>query len=212
MKKLLSIIIIVALVFLVAINIFLFVQNNNLKKEIFVLNKKIEELQQPKPVTGKIPDGWKEYVDEEYKFKILYPKEFSFAGNTDQTKIQKNKNKENTLTFYVNVLTDAPLGLLYINIYDSNSIIREFIKTDAENIIKYFPNIVDKNVNNYISVKKVNNMDFYKFEIPHEFIIKYYIKNDNKIFVLKPENEDLGLYPGLEKVVSQMVNSFTFTN
>lgn len=207
MKKFLGVAIISLLIIS---NIFFLIQNQSLEKEIAVLNQKIEKLekQEEKPAVEKIPEGWEEYVDEEYGFKIWYPEKFTYAGKTDQTKIQKFKDEEeNRVDFYVNVLPDAPLRLLYVYVYNSNLSTKEYVACDAKKIINYFPHLPDKNPKHYITMMKLGKLDLYKLKMPTEFFTKYYLKRNSMIFVLMPENEN---FPELEPTFEQMVHSFQF--
>ncbi len=105
---------VIAIAILLITGLFLFFQNQDLKQKIDVLNQKINELQKvkPEPVAEKIPEGWKEYADEEYKFKIWYP------NNNDTTIVYKYVNYKNinTIDFSIPNPNDMSLGLLRIYI------------------------------------------------------------------------------------------------
>lgn len=213
MKKFVSIILVIVLVFLAAITVFLFIQNNNLKKEIEVLNKKIEDLQKPTltPITETPPEGWKEYIDSGYKFKLWYPEKFTDYGETAEVRVEKLKNdygiKDNWINLiqvYMPLSSDAPVGLIAIYIYNNTSSIKSFIKADVERLMgKSLLNIEE-----YTSVEKINNIGLYKVEIPDK-LIRYYTKNDKNLFVFEGENI-IELKGNLLLIFKQIVHSFRF--
>lgn len=148
-KTILLSIIIIAI--LLISGLFLILQNQNLKKEVDGLRNKIEELekQKPEPVAEKPPEGWKEYVDEEYKFRIWYPEDIDYSS---KGMVLVGKYKERPNSFYnkefsvINFMKcmpetkEEPIDLLYIYIYIYNSKdnINDFIKNDFEKIIETY--------------------------------------------------------------------------
>ena len=129
MKKIIPLIFLIIL--LIITSVFLYVQNQNLKKEMGILNNKIAELEKqklvtptPTPIVEKLPIGWKEYTDEEYKFRVWYPEEFTGYGETAKIRIEKLKNDYdiknnwiNEIQIYMPLSSDAPVGLAAIYIY-----------------------------------------------------------------------------------------------
>lgn len=208
MKKSIVTSIIVILILLTSV-VFVYSQNQNLEKKISVLNNKINELEKqkpksdkPEPTAEKSPEGWKEYIDEEYKFRVWYPKEFTYRGVTDQTKIKKYEAKEDTVTdFYVNILSDAPLRLMYIYISDEKIELEKFIINDIMN--EQIDGI--DNVSEYIK----NDNGFYKIEIPNK-LLRYYTKKNNLLYIFYIERLYLPTVQQTKPIFDQMVHSFKF--
>ncbi len=177
MKKL---VIIIPIFILLIITSFLIVQNNNLKKEIVILNNKISDLEKQKsvspeltPIAEKSPEGWKEYIDEEYKFKIWYPEKFIDYTETNNVIVKKYKFNDNKdVSFFVPYSSDMLILLdIYIYIYTNNDL-EQIILNDA----KYLRKSIDE-FNKYKSEVSINNQEFIKFNIPGN--IRAYLKNNS---------------------------------
>lgn len=208
MKKITLLGVIVVLI-LSASAIFLYNQNQNLKQEITSLNKKIEDLekQKPEPIAEKPPEGWKEYVDKEYGFKIWYPGEFTSYNETAEVIAFKFFDKaENVqiVDFSMPLSSDAPVFLLYTYIYNNVSDVKSFIPEDIRNEAKTI-----SNADQYLSQTNINELSVYKLNLPVGRI-KYYIKKDNKVFVLSTDYLESGSHPELRSVFEQMAQSFKF--
>ncbi len=194
-------------------DLFLYTKNQSLKKEIAVLNDRISELQKPKqgPITEKPLEGWKEYIDEEYEFRIWYPEEFTAFEETAEVIVNKLKNNYDYKNNWIKQLqvlmpltSDAPLHLLHIYIYNSSLNIKEFIRDDVG---KYIKDIDD--INKYLTHIKLNELDFYKFD--NGELVSSYVKKDNRIFVFDSEiTESAYKHLNKDQIFDQMIHSFKF--
>lgn len=213
MKKIIPLIILTF--FLIIIGGILFIQNQNFKKEIGILNDEIAELEKPAiitptPIAEKPPEGWKVYADDEYKFKITYPEKINYNGQSSFIGIDKyysNRDKAYIIDFGAPV-DNPPPRLLYIYIYNKEvPNLKDFIIEEIKD-----KTTEDGDLNNYLTQEKIDNLLIYKLKLSKSFI-SYYVKKDNKIFAfhfydsLFIENPDQ-----VERLSEQMVQSFKFIN
>ncbi len=205
MKKIIGIIVIAILFISASV---LFMQSQRLKKEISILNTKISDLEKQKQeLENKPPIGWKEYIDEKYKFRVWYPGETIY-----KVIILEDNNPKYILRSFIignQASMDVPPKLLYIYIYNKNiTDIKKFIKEEERRI-----NLSDEDLDKYLTQDKINGLDAYKFKMSDNFV-NYYIKKNNLMFVLVFDNEARSLETTNEMrtVFNQMVQSFRFTD
>lgn len=206
--------IIVLLIALFSSTLFFFIQNKSLKKEINILNSKMADFEKQKPTKqsltlDKIPEGWKEYSDDIYKFKMWYPEK---AMGYDIKMYASDNNKYNVKSFFLDDPSgtgDIPQTLMNIYIYtqNKNTTMDDFIKNDWES---FGPNFWD--VYKFLTFEKINSdIIASKFEISNNFV-NYFIQKNNTIYVLSL-NGQLYLSEDSDKLRSyfdQMVKSFRF--
>jgi len=174
MKKFLSIVIISLLLIF---NIFFLIQNQNLEKEIIVLNQKIEELekQEQKPVVEKIPEGWKEYRNEKYNYAVSYPRTIEIEDiNVQQCGSGCLDAKE---FFYISTFH------IFTYIKPENNL-EDYI----ENIFKN--SVADVNSTKWIDVARHKGYQV-RASVDYEVIYTYVIYKNYlyEISVINPENE-----------------------
>ncbi|MBU4580115.1 hypothetical protein KKB43_03810 [Patescibacteria group bacterium] len=219
-----SIIYTIIIFLLLVSNIFLFIQNQNFKKEINVLNDRIIDLQKEKNTKhevflDKIPEGWKEYSDNINKFKIWYPGEvdqinLATSGNNKYNirMYTSDNNKYSVKSFFLDDpsgMGDIPQTLMNISIYkqDEHLTIDDFVRKNGKNIGLNFWDAY-----NYLVFENINNdITASKFEMSNNFV-RYFIQKNNVIYVLSL-NGQLYLPEDSEKFrtyFDQMVQSFRF--
>lgn len=215
MKKSLIMNIIIILTLLLIAGFF-YNQNQNYKNEIDTLNKRIEELEKgkSKPISEKLPEGWKEYTNTRYNFRISYPKEVNLISSK---KIAVSVNEGIYDIGYLIFFSDSadymkegvPPSLFRISIYNEEMMdIKTFTQKEARE------SIINNNITNieqYLVQVKINNIDANKFDTPNGDL-RYYIKKNNLIFTLwLPGSvylkEDLN---NIRPIFDQMVKSFKF--
>ncbi len=241
MKKIIPLIILTF--FLIIIGGILFIQNQNLKKEIGILNDKIAELEKPAiitptPIAEKPPEGWKVYTDDEYKFKIWYPKEFYYDNIIKKIQISKvNYKGVEGVLFSGLIPNDVSVGLMGIYIYINENVdLINFLKIYIKNEIEFFPNIkaeikkttnaqyngndivqynilyeknLDKYITQHITQTKSQTLDLYKFGVSGE-LIRYLVEKNGQIILFRYDTGEAQFIPELDKTVEQMIQSFQF--
>lgn len=188
MKKILAII---AILVLSTSIIFLFFQNQNLKKDITVLNKKIEELEN-KIINEKKNKDWEFFENKEYNYFVSYPKTANIGSiNLDRCGNQCVDAKE-----------------LF---YESTFNIFVYKKPVSNNLENYVNNIFENSVATLENTKWIDiaGQKGYQITASVDYDIIYtYIVNNNYLYeinVINPDEESLIIY-------DKILESFKFTN
>lgn len=194
-------------IFLLISSIFLLFQNQKLKKEINALDIKIADMEkQTKEAKNRLLVGWKEYVNDKYKFKVWYPEKITdkFYGTANVGMNEYDSVSEKSHIIFFAIPGDgSPANIIYIYIYNTDLDIKEFIN---DNIKKFRPNMEkysDAEIIAGIQQVKSGNLDLYKFRDDGD----YYLKKDDLIFAFIPGDSGPANY---QQMYETMVQSFRF--
>lgn len=204
MKKIIYLTIIIIL-FLTSL--FLFLQNKMLKKEVLVLNERIAVLEKEiNEVKNKPPLGWKEYIDDKYKFRVWYPEEIT-DNVYGTTHIILGGGNSDDVIFYLSAYDIPQPQMLHIYIYKTNLDIKEAIKNDFRKDRSYRLGVdkrySDAEIISGIQQIKFGGLDFYRFGDNGD----YYLKKDDLLFAFIPGGSGPADY---KQMYETMVQSLRF--
>lgn len=198
-KKVLGAIIIIILLLL---NIFLLVQNQNLKSEVNSLNIKISNLEErTEDIEDKPPLGWEEYVNEKYKFKMWYPKDIDFNPNSIYFNFNGTvfvggyEGHEFDVIYFAKNIPEGkeePVEILYMHIYNSDSDINKFIKNDMKNTVREYNDI--KKLADDLTFKQVDPTMILDYHNQYEKNLDEFAAKYIEEHITRINNNDIDLY------------------
>lgn len=220
MRKNTIIISVVLIIALFTTNISSFFLNQNLKKQINSLNDKISGLEnanqelekQNQEINKLVSEGWKEYINKDYNFKIWYPETFNDEV-FGKSYITMDLFNYGIVSFDITDTNGKPQDMppiptiMIISSEKNNLDIIEYIRNDNQYLKN---NIESKTFDQYITKEKSQNVDLYKIDIPNK-ILKYYVKKNDLVFTFIVDYTSHYPEKDHKAVFDQMVQSFRFT-